>query len=179
MAKEHLDPKARWSMFIGILIGVLFIILVLSMFIFPIFGIIFGIASFVIGELTSPLISIVLFILALVVPLVVAVVAAYFWSGWTYDNYMYELTEDGIRIERGVILKKYSTIPYERVQNVDISMGVIERLLDIVSLDIQTAGYSYTRYGQTAEGRLPGLDSKRAEQLRDLIIQKMKGKKGM
>jgi len=98
----------------------------------------------------------------------------YLWSTWAYNNYKYLLKEDIIRIERGVIWKKYSSIPYERVQNVDIHRGILARILGLSDLQIQTAGYSgYT----LSEGRIPGLDPKIAEQLREELIKKVQGTK--
>jgi len=110
-------------------------------------------------------------------------VILWIWAKLTYRYYLYELTEDGFRKEHGVIWKKYVTIPYERVQNVDIYRGVIARLLGLSDLHIQTAGASaqYSRYGAlglSAEGRLMGLSREDAEKIRDELIKRAKGSKG-
>jgi len=87
------------------------------------------------------------------------------------------MTEDALRIEKGIIWKKYVSIPYERIQNVDILRGVFARLLGLSDLQVQTAGASgYSRYG-FAEGRLPGLGISEAEEIRDELIKRAKGKK--
>ncbi len=94
----------------------------------------------------------------------------------TYYFYRYELREEGFRKEHGVIWKKYVTIPYERIQNVDIYRGVFARIFGLSDLNIQTAGMSTTvsSYGGSAEGRLPGLSKEVAEQVRDELIRRAK-----
>lgn len=87
----------------------------------------------------------------------------------SYYFYRYELTEVGFKKESGIIYKKYVTITYERIQNVDITRGLLERILGLSSLFIQTAG-SGAHIG--AEGTLPGLSRVDAEQLRDELIRR-------
>lgn len=105
---------------------------------------------------------------------------AYLWAKLSYNRYKYELREDGFRKEHGVIWKKYVTIPYERIQNVDIYRGLIARILGLSDLQIQTAGMSAPRsagiLGGEAEGRLLGLSPQEAEKLRDELIKRARGK---
>ncbi len=104
------------------------------------------------------------------------IIFCYIWAKWTYRFWRYELAENAVKIEKGVIWKKYISIPYERVQNVDIYRGVFARIFGLSDLHIQTAGYSgYRQHGRGTEGRLPGLDSQIAEQLREELIKKVKG----
>lgn len=112
--------------------------------------------------------------------LIFLVVLAFIWSHLSYRFYKYELTEDGFRKELGVIWKKYVTIPYDRIQNVDIYRGLLARILGLSDLQIQTAGMSVTvgRYGIAgagSEGRLPGLSREEAEKIRDELIKRAKG----
>lgn len=104
----------------------------------------------------------------------------YFWSKLAYQYYRYELTENGIKKEQGVIWKKYVTIPYDRIQNVDILRGILARLLGLSDLHVQTAGMSSVgqRWGASrSEGRLPGLSAEVAEQLRDELIKRAQSSK--
>jgi len=81
-----------------------------------------------------------------------------------------------MKIEKGVIWKKYISIPYERIQNVDIYRGILARILGLSDLHIQTAGYSaYGKHGMGSEGRFPGLDTRTAEQLREQLVKRAKG----
>ena len=107
------------------------------------------------------------------------VLLLYVWARLSYKFYRYELTDDGFKKELGVIYKKYVTIPYERIQNVDIYRGILARILGLSDLNIQTAGASaqvtkYGVFGAGAEGRLPGLLHEDAEKLRDELIKRAK-----
>ena len=114
-------------------------------------------------------------ILVLMVP---AFILAYIWARLSYNFYRYELAGDGFRKELGVIWKKYVTIPYDRIQNVDIYRGIWARILGLSDIHIQTAGMGATgKYGALSEGRLPGLSREIAEQLRDELIHRARQSK--
>jgi len=109
-----------------------------------------------------------------------AVLVAYVWAKLTYRFYFYELRPEAFRKEHGIIWKRYTSIPYERIQNVDIYRGLIARLLGLSDINIQTAGMSAPAagpYGAGSEGRLPGLARVEAEAIRDELIARAKGAK--
>lgn len=169
---EQLHPKAKWLFFFQFIwAGIV-----------PGFIILFILGVFILQEAVKYIgIAGLLFILiAILLGVGLAIATGFFWAILTYKNYKYEVAEDALKIERGVIWKKYVSIPYERIQNVDIYRGLLARLLRLSDLQIQTAGYSasYTGYGMfggRSEGRLPGLDPQKAEQLRDELIRRVKG----
>jgi len=99
----------------------------------------------------------------------VVLIISYIWAKLSYENYHYELADLGFKKESGVIYKQYVTIPYDRIQNVDIHRGILARILDLSDLQIQTAGLSGTF---RSEGQLPGLSRADAEQLRNELIQR-------
>lgn len=161
---QKLDPKAVWLFFLGSIAS-----FVLSLAIFMIF-----IINFII--FVAQMFEINLLLGLAFAP--IFIVFKYLWARLTYNNYKYELRDDGFRKEHGVIWEKYVTIPYERIQNVDILRGPIARILGLSDLNIQTAGMSSTvgSYGGGAEGRLPGITPQVAEQLRDQLIARARGK---
>jgi len=168
---NQLHPRAVWLFFISSLLCFFLIFLFLG------FYLIIGILS-ELGENTG-ITSYIgwIFVFAFVV-----IVLLYIWAKLSYHFYRYELREDGFRKELGVITKKYVTIPYDRIQNVDIYRGILARILGLSDLNIQTAGASaqMSRYGGLtggAEGRLPGLSREDAEKLRDELIRRAKQSK--
>lgn len=163
---EKLHPKAVWLFFFQFLFAFVFLLF----FIGPIVVVIGkGIGKG--GTFTFPWGWLILF-------LFFYVIFCYYWAKWTYRFWHYELAENAIKIEKGVIWKKYISIPYERVQNVDIYRGLIARIFGLSELHIQTAGYSgYGRHGMGTEGKLPGLDPQIAEQLREELIKRVQGTK--
>ncbi len=170
--KQRLDPKSVWLFFISFVLQWFTIVLIFG---FP--------TAIILSDLygktgASP----VGFLgwLWLIIPAFLAL--AFIWAKLSYHFYLYEITDDSFRKEQGVIRKKYVTIPYDRIQNVDIYRGIIARILGLSDLHIQTAGASsqYAGYGawaSSAEGRLPGLSREVAEQLRDEIIRRAKSSK--
>ncbi len=169
---NKLDPKAMWLFFFQAFISWFFTGFFLASFIgFPLFFALFDSRTV---PTIAPFFGLGLFIFPLY--FVFICVMSYLWAWLSYENWKYEFTHDAIKIEKGIIWKKYISIPYERVQNVDIYRGVFARLFGLSDLQIQTAGYSgVSRYGQGTEGRLPGLSSRNAELLRDDLIKKVKG----
>ena len=101
-----------------------------------------------------------------------AVLLAFAWSVLEAKSYKYELRDDAFRKEYGVIAKKFTSIPYDRIQNVDLYRGIVDQMFGLTQLQIQTAGSSISGL---AEGNLPGLTLDEAEQLRDKLIQLAKG----
>lgn len=170
---KQLDPKSEWIFFFQYTI--------------IIFAILSGIAStifLIISQLTletaSDVLSIILIILTVeTVTLFVSTIIGLVMAHYAYKFYKYELREDGFRKEHGVIWKKYVTIPYERIQNVDIYRGILTRLLGLSDLQIQTAGMSSVAgsYGAASEGRLMGVTKDEAERLRDELIRRAHGSK--
>ncbi len=94
------------------------------------------------------------------------------WVVLFYERYRFMIQEDGIEIKRGILWKKDITIPYDRVQNVDIDRGPIEQLIGVYDLNIFTAGTSSeTQAIFGAEGYLPGV--LRPEKVRNTILNRV------
>jgi membrane protein YdbS with pleckstrin-like domain len=104
------------------------------------------------------------------------VVIIFIWSRLYYNSYKFEISKKGLKIEKGVIWKHYITIPYDRIQNVDILRGAFDRLLGLSDLQVQTAGYSGA---VLTEGRLQGLLPGDAEKLRDELVDKIGKNQGL
>lgn len=165
---KQLHPKAVWLFFVSyILRGVIFWLVLIYIF-----------SSVVIGLSETTRKSFWWFFGFVILFLVLYFIFAYVWARLSYRFYRYELTEDSFKTEKGVIYKTYVTLPYERIQNVDIYRGIMARLLGLSDIHIQTAGISYAgKYGRSSEGRLPGLSRQDAEQLRDELIRRAKQSK--
>lgn len=119
------------------------------------------------GSLSSDFIrNAVIVSIAILIP---ALVIDYLIVVWIYSNYKYALKEDGFYKEFGVINKRYVTIPYERIQNIDIKRGILARLLGLSELEIQTAGG-----GILAEGKLVGVSEQDALKIRDELLARAK-----
>lgn len=175
---QKLDPKVVWIFFVRIFFRGLFLFIFLSYFLFLI--LVPLLAKMEKGETLLKKISYLWWLLPI---FILYLIFCYIWAKLTYRFWGYQLTKDAFKKEHGVIWKKYVSIPYERIQNIDIHRGILARILGLSDLKIQTAGYSAAYYGRGraagigAEGYLPGLDKQVAEQLREELIRKAKGTK--
>lgn len=87
-----------------------------------------------------------------------------------YRRYRYSFEKDSFNIESGVVWKKAVSIPYWKIQNVDISRGVIARSFGFSTINVQTAG----RSGYLSEGLLPAIEFGQAEKIREFLVKKSK-----
>ncbi len=167
---KQLDPKAVWLFFLSSVLPSLIPILLLSIY----GGVILSLFNSPLNndnEFSFKLLSSFFSWLWIIFP--VSIALSFVWAKLTYHFYRYELTDAGFRKESGVIYKKYVTIPYDRIQNVDIYRGILARILALSDLHIQTAGMSSMMgVGISVEGQLPALSKEDAEQLRDELIQR-------
>lgn len=115
--------------------------------------------------------------LSVLIPLLAILIFIAYWISKYYDTMIYKLTENEIVWRRGVWFKRTGIVPYNRITNVDIIQGPISRMLEIASLKIQTAGYSAPSqgFGSLSEIKIVGM--KQFEELRELIMQFVRGKK--
>ncbi|MGA9287055.1 MAG: PH domain-containing protein [Anaerobacillus sp.] len=87
--------------------------------------------------------------------------------GWFF--YTYHVTNKELRIHQGFIFRKKRFIPSERIQSIDFSQGVIQRLFGLVKVQIETAGG-----GGEPEVVMSALRRADAEVLRSELYEKRK-----
>lgn len=78
-----------------------------------------------------------------------------------YRAWRFELQNDAIYLERGVITEIRTVLPYVRVQHVDTQRNPIERILGLSRVVVYTAG------SRGADVAIPGLTADRATALRE------------
>ena len=160
---EKLDPKAVWLLFLRLFFREVVILIPLSLYIF----------FFLMTGARAGAIKLLPFLLGFWIVIFVILIIDFVWAKLFYQSFHFEIRNKNIYIERGVILKHYSSIPYERIQNIDIRRGISERILGLSSIFIQTAGYSGQK--AMAEGSIPGLQPKEAEDFREELLKRVQG----
>ena len=118
--------------------------------------------------------------------LILAVILGEVYSRLAYQFWKYEFTSAELKIESGIIWKKYTSIPYQRIQNVEIHRGIIARIFGFSTVAIHTAGYSAPAYrgiwgvGRSgAEGNIPGVSIEEGEKIRQFIMSKIGKRSGL
>ena len=76
-----------------------------------------------------------------------------------YRSWTYEVREDSLFLDRGVITRVRTIVPYVRVQHIDTSRGPIERAMGLSSLVVYTAG------SRGADVTIPGIRPWEADDL--------------
>lgn len=96
-----------------------------------------------------------------------------------HQNYYYEVNTSAFRKEYGVVHKTDVTIPFNRIQNVNITRSLSDRVLGLARVDIESAGSSSTTSRSVgggsstkSEGHLPGVTIPQAKAIHDLLIEK-------
>lgn len=120
------------------------------------------------------------FVISLVlIPLVVIVIFCSYWISKYILSISYLLTENEVVVERGVWWKRKSTVPYNRITNIDVVQGPLSRKLGIASIKIQTAGYSVAGGlgARGAEAEIFGI--KNFQEVRDFILNVIRGAKSV
>lgn len=106
-----------------------------------------------------------LFLIALILYLAIALVLPKLrWQRWKYD-----VSEKEIDMLRGIIIKKRTLVPINRVQHVDTRQGPVYRKFGLSSVTISTAATTH---------EIPALDDETADDLRNTIsvlVRKVKG----
>lgn len=93
--------------------------------------------------------------------LVMAVGLFLYWRRFEYRVGAHE-----IRIDSGIVSRTHRSIPFDRVQDVDITQGPLARLLGIARVKLETGAGSA---GGAEEGVLPAIALARAEALREHV----------
>ena len=119
-----LDPKSMRSMRIGYL---------LSTVIFAVAAVVL----FFLRDLHDALIYVCIGIAVLAV--VMAVLAVVFPKIY-YDHYRYFISEDRVDVRRGIIFLTHTVVPLERIHQVEVVSGPINRMYGLADVSITTAG---------------------------------------
>ncbi|MCD2199505.1 PH domain-containing protein [Halobacterium sp. KA-4] len=80
-----------------------------------------------------------------------------------YRAWRFEVREDTLYIERGVLVNVRTVVPFVRVQHVDARRGPIERALGLSSVVVYTAG------SRGADVSIPGLVAERADDVQETL----------
>lgn len=106
----------------------------------------------------------------------IAVVVVVLLFGWFYYcNYMwqkkagYALREKDIIFKRGFLIEKSTVVPFNRIQHVSTNRGIIDKFLNLSTLNIFTAG------GSGSDISIPGLTPEMAENLKEALSERISG----
>lgn len=79
----------------------------------------------------------------------------------------YLLREQDVSYRRGLLFYKLTTIPFNRIQHVEVSQNLVEKGFGLSSVKIYTAG------GSVSDLSIPGLLPDRAHQIESFLLAKV------
>lgn len=80
-----------------------------------------------------------------------------------YRRWRWQLTDLAVELRHGVLVHQQETVPYFRIQQIDINAGPVDRLLELASLRVQTASAS-------GSALLPGIAAEEAPVVRAELL---------
>lgn len=98
---------------------------------------------------------------------VLAISAFFIWLRWS--RFTFSLNSNEIRINSGVISRNTRSIPYQRVQDVNIEQNLVARILGLAKVKLETGS------GGGEDASLNAVKLSRADALRDTIKQRKAG----
>ncbi len=85
------------------------------------------------------------------------------WTSLVWRAWRFRVGEGALHLRHGVVARRESTIPYHRVQHIDLEAGPLERRMGLTSLILRTASAS-------SDSTVPGIDAGEADALRRRIL---------
>ncbi|GAA5046449.1 PH domain-containing protein [Erythrobacter westpacificensis] len=104
----------------------------------------------------------------MIVPLLVALVMVLLIPMKRYRSRGYHISDDRLRVVKGVMFHADTVVPFSRVQHLDVEQGPLERAFGISRLILHTAGT------HNSSVTLPGLRHADAVAMREEIRQHVK-----
>ncbi|WP_439027957.1 PH domain-containing protein [Haloarchaeobius sp. DT45] len=146
----------------------------LTVYYFALEAIVLAIVLAIVGvlALTGVLFEPELWVLAVGAAAVLVPVAfVTWWIPAFYRSADYRLTADELEYRRGVFFQQKTTVPYNRITNVDSVQGPVQRVVDAGTVRIHTAGFG----GQTgAELTIDGVSD--FEDIKEQVLDAVRGR---
>ena len=129
--------------------------------------------SFVLGALGAAFVSPFVGLFGGLGLLFLMFLIAVWYPNLAFERWGYDVGDDEVLIARGVLVRRVTAIPVNRIQHVDTRQGVIEQWIGLARVTIHTAS------GIGGDGVVPGLDLAVAEGLRDRLVRLGTGDDGV
>ena len=85
---------------------------------------------------------------------------------YQYSNFTFQVNGEELIIHKGVFVKDRLVVEVDRIQSIQITENLIQRILGVVALRVDTAG------SKGSELEIPALERPKAEKLKSLLYQK-------
>jgi putative membrane protein len=97
------------------------------------------------------------------------VVLIFVYGVLAWYRFTYRIEQGELRIEYGLIIRKKRYIPFERIQSLDLSEGILQRLFGLVKVKVETAGSGGMGL-QDGEAVLTAITKQDAEEIHNYLV---------
>ena len=101
---------------------------------------------------------------ALLIGIAVIAIVIILFSILSYQKISWQITEEEVRIRKGIIRRIDKRIPISKIQSVDMTEKLIERLFNVSTVCFDTPG------GNAEDGKIPCLDKEVGEYIKELVF---------
>ncbi|GHI01334.1 PH domain-containing protein [Neobacillus kokaensis] len=112
--------------------------------------------------IVSLLVTLAISLVAIIITLLTGILS---WLRYTY-----RFEEDELRIEYGIFIRQKRYIPFERIQSINLTEGLLQRMFGLVKVQIETAGG-----GDEAEAVLSAITKEEARLIQEYVAQAKSG----
>ena len=96
----------------------------------------------------------------------ILIMSVFIWAPMVARSRGFALRDHDIHYKSGLIWRKIVSLPFNRVQHVELESGPLERIFKLTTLKFFTAG------GGNADMKIPALGFERASKLRAFVMEK-------
>ncbi len=82
----------------------------------------------------------------------------------TYFRFYFHIENDAIVIDKGLLKRTHTNIPFERIQTINFKQNILHQIFNVVSVEIDTAG------AKKSEISIDALGKEEAEAFRDFVL---------
>ncbi|MFW5762008.1 MAG: PH domain-containing protein [Cyclobacteriaceae bacterium] len=100
--------------------------------------------------------------------ILLGVIVVLIFSYLQYEFFTFQIVNDELIINEGVLFRERKVIPFHRIQSVHLHQNLLQRITKLVGVKVDTAG------SKGKELEIPALTRKKAETLRDLLRERSK-----
>jgi len=114
---------------------------------------------------TEEITNLILFLICLTLFLIISFSVLISILGFPKKGYL--VREKDVSFQRGLITYKLTTVPFNRIQHVEVNQGILAKLFKLSSVKIYTAG------GSSSDLSIPGLLVSDAQKLKAFLSEKI------
>ncbi|HEX6981723.1 MAG TPA: PH domain-containing protein [Balneolaceae bacterium] len=88
------------------------------------------------------------------------------WGVISWYRFTFRISDGELQIEQGVVVHKKLYLTADRIQVIDISAGIVQRLFGLVAVEVKTAGST------SKDAKISAISREKAEELKTLLRKK-------